>query len=53
MPSRLTALLTAALGLLLVGATVVGIVTAANDYSQRPTVGSSQSDSGLVLYGGR
>lgn len=45
-------LLTVVFGLLLVGATVVGIVTT-NDYSQRPSVGSSQSDSGLVLYGGR
>ena len=44
-------LLTAVLGLLLVGATVVGIVTTAHDYGQR--AGSSRSDSGLVLYGGR
>lgn len=46
-------LLTAVLGLLLVGATVVGIVTTAHDYGQRPSVGHSQNDSGLVLYGGR
>jgi hypothetical protein len=46
-------LLTAVFGLLLVGATVVGIVTTAHDYGQRPSVGSSQNDSGLVLYGGR
>jgi len=46
-------LLTAVLGLVLVGATVVGIVTTAHDYGQRPSVGSSQSGSGLVLYGGR
>ena len=45
-------LLTAVLGLLLVGATVVGIVTTAHDYGQRPSVGR-QNDSGLVLYGGR
>lgn len=45
-------LLTAALGVLLVGATVVGIVTA-NDHSQRPSVGSFQGNSGVVLYGGR
>jgi hypothetical protein len=44
-------LLTAVLGVLLAVATVVGIVTA-NDHSQRPS-GSSQSDSGVVLYGGR
>jgi hypothetical protein len=41
---------TAALGLVLVAATVVGIVTA-NDHSQRPS--GSQSHSGVVLYGGR
>jgi mannose/fructose/N-acetylgalactosamine-specific phosphotransferase system component IIC len=45
-------LLTAVLGVLLVGATVVGIVTANND-SQRPSVGSGQGNSGVVLYGGR
>jgi hypothetical protein len=45
-------LLTAVLGILLVGATVVGIVTT-NHYGQRPSVGTSQNDSGLVLYGGR
>ena len=44
-------LLTAVLGLLLVGATVVGIVTA-NDHTQRPS-GSVQGNSGVVLYGGR
>jgi hypothetical protein len=44
-------LLTAVLGLLLVAATVIGIVTTAKDYSQRP--GSSQNHSGVVLYGGR
>jgi hypothetical protein len=42
--------LTAVLGVLLVAATVVGIVTA-NDHSQRPSVG--QSHSGVVLYGRR
>jgi hypothetical protein len=46
-------LLTVVLAILLVGATVVGIVTTARDYGQRPSVGSSQNDSGLVLYGGR
>jgi hypothetical protein len=46
-------LLTAVLGILLAGATVVGIVSTAHDYGQRPSVGSSQNDSGLVLYGGR
>ncbi len=51
MPS-LPSLLTAVLGLLLVVATVIGIVTSAKD-SQRPSVGSSQSHSGVVLYGGR
>ena len=45
-------LLTAVLCLLLAGATVVGIVTA-NDHGQRPSVGTFQNDSGLVLYGGR
>ena len=50
MPS-LPSLLTAILGLLLVAATVVGIVTTAKD-SQRSS-GSSQSNSGVVLYGGR
>ncbi len=45
-------LLTAVLGVLLVAATVVGIVTA-NDHSQRPSVGSVQGNSGVVLYGGR
>ncbi|MEO6500518.1 MAG: DUF2613 family protein [Jatrophihabitantaceae bacterium] len=45
-------LLTAVFCLLLVGATVIGIVTT-NDQGQRPSVGSFQSDSGLVLYGGR
>jgi hypothetical protein len=45
-------LVTAVICLLLACATVVGIVTA-NDHSQRPSVGSFQSDSGLVLYGGR
>lgn len=48
-----SSLLTAAFGLLLAGATVVGIITAANDDSQRPGAGSSQDQSGLVLYGGR
>ena len=43
-------LLTAVFCLLLIGATVVGIVTT-NDHAQRPSVG--QNDSGLVLYGGR
>ncbi|HJQ00878.1 MAG TPA: hypothetical protein VJ851_04710 [Jatrophihabitans sp.] len=42
--------LTAVLGVLLVAATVVGIVTANKD-GQRP--GSSQSHTGVVLYGGR
>lgn len=46
-------LLTAVLGVLLVGATVIGIVTTAHDYGRRPSVGSSQDGSGLVLYGGR
>ncbi len=46
-------LLTAVLGILLVGATVVGIVTTVHDYGQRPSVGTSGNDSGLVLYGGR
>ena len=45
-------LLTAVLGILLVVATIIGIVTTANDNSQRPG-GSSQSHSGVVLYGGR
>jgi hypothetical protein len=45
----MSSLLTAVLGLLLVGATVVGIVSA-NDHSQRPSVGVH---SGVVLYGGR
>lgn len=45
-------LLTAVLGLLLIGATVVGIVTTVHDYGQRPSVGT-RNDSGLVLYGGR
>jgi hypothetical protein len=45
-------LLTAVIGLLLAGATVIGIVSTANNHSQRPSVGS-QSHSGLVLYGGR
>lgn len=49
MPSVLTAVLC----LLLAVATAIGIVTAANDHSQRPSVGTSQSDSGLVLYGNR
>jgi uncharacterized membrane protein HdeD (DUF308 family) len=49
MPSR-PSVLTAVLGVLLVCATVIGIVTTAKD-SQRP--GSSQSHSGVVLYGGR
>jgi hypothetical protein len=49
MPSVLTAVL----GVLLAVATVVGILSAANDHSQRPSVGSSQGDSGVVLYGGR
>lgn len=44
-------LLTAVLGLLLVGATVVGIVTASN-HSPRPSAGV-QSHSGVVLYGAR
>jgi len=47
----MSSLLTAVLGLLLVVATVVGIVATVNDHSQRP--GFSQSHSGLVLYGGR
>jgi uncharacterized membrane protein HdeD (DUF308 family) len=47
----MSSLLTAVLGLLLVAATVVGIVTAVRD-SQRPSVGF-QSHSGVVLYGGR
>jgi hypothetical protein len=51
MPFR-SYLLTAVICLLLAGATVVGIITTTNDYSQRSSVGS-QSDSGLVLYGGR
>jgi hypothetical protein len=42
-------LLTAVLGLLLVGATVIGIVTTAHDHSRHPAVGPS----GIVLYGGR
>jgi hypothetical protein len=42
-------LVTAVLGLLLVGATVVGIVTASN-HSPHPSVGGH---SGVVLYGGR
>jgi hypothetical protein len=42
-------LVTAVLGLLLVGATVVGIVTANND-TQHSSVGGH---SGVVLYGGR
>ena len=46
-------LLTAALCLLLAVATVIGIITAANDHSQRPSVGSSQSDPAIVLYGRR
>ena len=46
MPSVLTTVLV----VLLAGATAIGILTAANDNSQR--VGSSQSDS-VVLYGGR
>ncbi|MGI9145328.1 MAG: DUF2613 family protein [Chloroflexota bacterium] len=45
-------LLTAVLGVLLVVATVVGIVTA-NNHSQRPSVGSFQGNSGVVLYGNR
>lgn len=45
-------LLTAVLCLLLVVATVIGIVTAAHD-GRRPSGGYSQSDSGVVLYGGR
>ena len=52
MSSLFTALFTAILGILLVGATVVGIVTA-NDHSQRPSVGSVPGNSGVVLYGGR
>jgi hypothetical protein len=47
----LPSLLTAVVGILLVGATVVGIIATTNDYSQRP--GSSQNHSGVVLYGGR
>jgi hypothetical protein len=43
-------LLTAVVALLLVAATVVGIVTA-NGHSQRPS--GSQSHSGVVLYGNR
>ena len=46
-------LLTAVLCVLLVAATVVGIITTANDYSKRPSVGSFQDRSGVVLYGGR
>jgi len=45
-------LLTTVLCLLLACATVVGIITATNDHDQRPSFGSSQSDS-VVLYGGR
>jgi hypothetical protein len=45
----LSYLLTAVLGLLLVAATVAGIVTASH-HSPRPSVGSH---SGVVLYGGR
>ncbi len=45
-------LLTVVFCLLLICATVVGIVTT-NDHAQRPSVGSFQNDSGLVLYGGR
>ena len=44
-------LLTAVLGLLLVAATVVGVVTA-SAHSQRPSAGL-QSHPGVVLYGGR
>jgi hypothetical protein len=44
-------LLTAIICVLLAGATVIGILTTADD-SQRPSVGS-QDRSGLVLYGGR
>jgi hypothetical protein len=47
----LSYLFTAVLGLLLVAATVAGIVTASN-HSPRPSVGV-QSHSGVVLYGGR
>jgi len=43
-------LITAVFGLLLIAATVVGIVTA-NEHGQRP--GFSQSHSGVVLYGTR
>lgn len=43
-------LLTAVLALLLVAATVIGIISA-NGHNQRPS--GSQSRSGIVLYGGR
>ena len=43
-------LLTAVFALLLVVATVIGIVTA-NGHNQRPS--GSQSNSGIVLYGSR
>ncbi|HST49729.1 hypothetical protein [Jatrophihabitans sp.] len=48
MPSSL---LTAVFGLLLVIATVIGIISTTNDDSQRPS--GSQNRSGVVLYGGR
>lgn len=50
MPS-LPSVLTAVFGLLLACVTVVGIITATNDHSQRP--GHSQSNSEIVLYGRR
>jgi len=46
----MSSLLTGVVGLLLVLATVIGIVSTTHDHSQRPTVGSH---SGVVLYGGR
>jgi uncharacterized membrane protein HdeD (DUF308 family) len=47
----MSSLLTAVLGILLVVATVVGIITANRD-GQRPSAGV-QNHSGVVLYGGR
>ncbi len=44
-------LLVAVFCVLLICVTALGIVTSINDDSQRP--GYSQSNSGLVLYGGR
>ncbi len=48
----MSSLLTGVVGLVLVAATVIGIVTTTKDHSQRPSVGS-QNRSGVVLYGGR